>query len=78
MTPPPDPSPATTLETRRRRRRHTVAPVTLPFEREGAMDQRSLYERLGGVAAITAVVDDFVARCAADARINNAPPLAAV
>ena len=34
------------------------------------MDQQSLYERLGGGAAITAVVDDFVARCAADARIN--------
>ena len=32
---------------------------------------RSLYERLGGKAAITAVVDDFVARCAADARING-------
>jgi len=30
----------------------------------------SLYERLGGMGAITAVVDDFVARCAADARIN--------
>ncbi len=35
------------------------------------MDQRSLYERLGGDAAITAVIDDFVARCAADARINS-------
>ena len=35
------------------------------------MDQRSLYERLGGGAAITAVVDDFVARCAADGRING-------
>lgn len=34
------------------------------------MDQQSLYERLGGGAAISAVVDDFVARCAADARIN--------
>ena len=32
---------------------------------------RSLYERLGGKTAITAVVDDFVARCAADARING-------
>ena len=31
----------------------------------------SLYERLGGKDAITAVVDDFVARCAADARING-------
>ena len=35
------------------------------------MAQRSLYERLGGGAAITAVIDDFVARCAADARINS-------
>ena len=32
---------------------------------------RSLYERLGGKDAITAVIDDFVARCAADARING-------
>jgi hemoglobin len=31
----------------------------------------TLYERLGGKDAITAVVDDFVARCAADARING-------
>jgi hemoglobin len=31
----------------------------------------SLYERLGGRDAITAVVDDFVARCAADGRING-------
>ena len=30
----------------------------------------SLYERLGGMDAITAVVDDFVGRCAADDRIN--------
>jgi hemoglobin len=32
---------------------------------------RSLYERLGGKSAITAVVDTFVARVAADARINK-------
>ena len=31
----------------------------------------SLYDRLGGKGAITAVVDGFVARCAADARING-------
>jgi hemoglobin len=31
----------------------------------------SLYERLGGKDAITAVIDDFVRRCAADARING-------
>ena len=35
------------------------------------MEQRSLYDRLGGEAAITAVIDDFVGRCAADARING-------
>jgi hemoglobin len=32
---------------------------------------QTLYERLGGKPAITAVIDDFVARCAADARING-------
>ena len=31
----------------------------------------SLYERLGGIDAIRAVIDDFVARCAADGRING-------
>jgi hemoglobin len=30
----------------------------------------SLYERLGGLDAITAVVDSFVGRCAGDDRIN--------
>ena len=32
--------------------------------------QSSLYDRLGGMDAITAVVDDFVAGCANDSRIN--------
>jgi len=31
----------------------------------------SLYERLGGLDAITAVVDSFVTRCAGDDRING-------
>ena len=31
----------------------------------------SLYDRLGGLDAIKAVVDDFVALCAADDRINQ-------
>jgi hemoglobin len=31
----------------------------------------TLFERLGGQGAIEAVVDDFVARCAADDRING-------
>jgi len=32
--------------------------------------EKSLYERLGGEAAITAVVDDFTARAAADPKVN--------
>ena len=31
----------------------------------------SLYERLGGLDAITAVVDSFAGRCAGDGRINR-------
>ena len=37
----------------------------------GRMAEKSLYERLGGKEAITAVVDDFVGRVAADKRING-------
>jgi hemoglobin len=33
--------------------------------------EKSLYERLGGKPAITAVVDEFVARVATDTRINR-------
>jgi hemoglobin len=35
------------------------------------MPDATLYQRLGGKPAITAVVDDFVANVAADARINR-------
>jgi hemoglobin len=35
-----------------------------------AQQQKSLYDRLGGQTAITAVVDEFVSRVAADKRIN--------
>jgi hemoglobin len=35
------------------------------------MDNRPLYDRLGGKPAITAVVDDFVGNVAADGRINR-------
>src|ERR1700744_3562072 len=35
------------------------------------MMKKSLYERLGGIDAIRAVVDDFVANGAADKRINK-------
>lgn len=38
-------------------------------EKMGA--KKSLYDRLGGKPAITAVVDDFVARVAGDRRINR-------
>jgi hemoglobin len=37
----------------------------------GAAKEKSLYERLGGEAAISAVIEDFVARVAADARVNG-------
>ncbi len=33
--------------------------------------EKSLYTRLGGKKAITAVVDEFVGRCAGDSRING-------
>ena len=36
----------------------------------GPMTQKSLYDRLGGKPAITAVVDDFVGNVAGDPRIN--------
>ena len=35
------------------------------------MEQRSLYDRLGGGEAVTAVIEDFVGRCAGDSRING-------
>ncbi len=38
---------------------------------QGTMKEKPLYERLGGKKAITAVVDEFVGRVAADNRINK-------
>jgi len=35
------------------------------------VDNRSLYDRLGGKDAITAIVDDFLTRVVADVRINR-------
>ena len=35
-----------------------------------SMQEKSLYERLGGVNAITAVTDEFIKNAAADTRIN--------
>lgn len=35
------------------------------------MEKKSLYDRLGGQPALTAVVDDFIGNVAADPRINK-------
>ena len=35
------------------------------------MEKKTLYDRLGGKPAITAVVDDFIGNVAGDARINK-------
>jgi hemoglobin len=46
-----------------------LLPVTAGAQAAGK--QKSLYDRLGGKPAITAVVDEFVGRVAADNRINH-------
>ena len=48
-----------------------VALVPMVAGAQTAGKQKSLYDRLGGKAAITAVVDEFVGRVAADGRINH-------
>jgi hemoglobin len=42
-----------------------------------ASDKPSLYERLGGVYRIAAIVDDFIDRITADPRLNANPRLKA-
>ncbi len=42
-----------------------------PISRAGSAKEDALYKSLGGKKAITAVVDDFVGRVAADNRING-------
>ena len=49
-----------------RRRRGIIGRSTIKGEL-----MATLYERLGGLDAITAVVDSFVGRCAGDDRINS-------
>ncbi len=44
--------------------------VSMPSA-EATHHKKSLYQRLGGKPAITAVVDDFVGNVAADKRING-------
>jgi hemoglobin len=52
-----------------------IATLLVGMSTVGVLGQRgtekSLYDRLGGRTAITAVVDEFVALCAADKRINR-------
>jgi hemoglobin len=53
-------------------RRHTLllGLAALTCAAALAAKETTLYQRLGGKPAITAVVDEFVARVAADSRIN--------
>src|SRR6185295_13769215 len=48
-----------------------VALLTVTAGAQKAAKEKSLYDRLGGKPAITAVVDEFVGRVAADNRINH-------
>lgn len=48
-----------------------AALALLPCLAAAQAADKPLYNRLGGTPAITAVVDEFVARVAADARINK-------
>jgi hemoglobin len=45
--------------------------ATLSASTTAVAKDKSLYDRLGGKTAITAVVDEFVSRVAADDRINH-------
>src|SRR3712207_5636927 len=48
-----------------------LAALTAVNVASAAAQDKSLYERRGGEAAVSAVIDDFVARVAADSRING-------
>jgi hemoglobin len=48
-----------------------VAAGCAGMESDSMMGKRSLYDRLGGKPAITAVVDDFIGNVAGDNRINR-------
>jgi len=48
-----------------------VAAGCLSIASAQEMKMKSLYSRLGGKTAITAVVDEFVNNCAGDSRINK-------
>jgi hemoglobin len=48
-----------------------VALLAMTAGAQNAPKQKSLYDRLGGKQAISAVVDEFIGRVAADNRINH-------
>ena len=48
-----------------------VSVSAAPLLGQAKMKEKSLYDRLGKKAAITAVVDEFVGRVAADNRVNK-------
>lgn len=48
-----------------------IALLPMAAGAQKAAKEKSLYDRLGGKKAITAVVDEFVGRVAADNRINH-------
>jgi len=48
-----------------------VALLPVTAGAQAGAKQKSLYDRLGGKKAITAVIDEFVGRVAADNRINH-------
>ena len=51
-------------------RKPTTAPATTRKAKAAKEPTRPLYDRLGGEEALRAVVDDFVARAAADDQVN--------
>jgi len=47
--------------------------MTQQTDSEGTLTQKSLYDRLGGVYAIAAVIDDFIDRIMDNPRLNANP-----
>ncbi len=53
----------------------TPSPTTLPVSVAATTVQKSLYERLGGVYPISAVVDDFIERLLVNGTLNANPAI---
>ena len=48
----------------------TADPAAKPAAKKPPADERTLYDRIGGEATIIAIVDDLMARAAADPKVN--------